>query len=61
MTLPDIKYCRQGWYIDGQLDEPPVLDILCNEGEDDDAHGPEGLDDTPGHGAVSGSEQLQDH
>ena len=38
-----------------------MLDVFGDEGEEDDAHGPEGLHDAPGQRAVLVREQLHHH
>ena len=61
LALPNIEDGGQRGDVDGQLNVPPVLDVLCDEGEQDDSHGPEGFHHTPGHRPVLVREQLHHH
>jgi hypothetical protein len=59
--LPNIKNSCQCRHVNGELNEPPVLDVLGDEGQDDDTHGPEALDHAACHRPVRRPEQFQHH
>ena len=59
--LPDVEDCGQRGNIDGELYVPPVLHRLGDGRQQNDAGGPEGLDDASGQGAVARREEFHHH
>ena len=61
MCLPDVENGGNGGYVNGELNVPPVLNILGDQRQEYNAGGPERLDHAAGEGAVLRREELHDH